>query len=354
MRVSKLAKEIGCVEGDLLGLIHRLGYPRYTGGEQQLPAEVVERVHRHARELEKKPPAPPKVQPGPVRRLDAGDDPETRRLLEAEMRGVRVLTALANRPPRVAAARPVPAGIVRPDREARPAAPAGIGAAAPEAPRSVVPDPRVAELERTLGRVEWERRDLADRLARAEADRDAGAARLTANASGRTLRDLLLARGLVSDGEFDFFFSAVGGGHRSSDLVDLLFSASPLIERWLSERVILVGPDDEVPPGMVGVRVPVGRSEGAASPAIRAALTRLSTTLLVHGKRRLAVLGGPPAALRVLREGLDRRIEVRVAVGPVAGALLVEWGDGATPGAVPVHGRDVVAFCTEVVEHLER
>ncbi len=363
MRVSKLAKDLGCAEVDLLGLIHRLGYPRYTASDQQLPAEVVERVRRHSAELAKKAPPPPRVVPGPVRRLDGVADAETRHLLDVEMRGVQVLGG-AKASAKVARATPVrltPGGA--PPVAAPPAAPAPAravgpppvapGSTAPAAPVAPPVDTRVAELERVLGRVEWERRELAERVQRVEAERDALAERLAAATPGRTLRALLVARGLANDEEIDFFFTGVGSGHRSTELVDHLASASPAVERWITERVILIGPDEEAPPGMVGVRVPASRGEGSSSPPVRAALNRLSTALMVNGKRRLAVIGGPPAAVRVLRDGLDRRVELRVAVAAVPGALLVDWGDGNTPGALVVRGRDVVAFCNEVVAQLE-
>lgn len=187
---------------------------------------------------------------------------------------------------------------------------------------------------------------------------------------GASLRQVLEARGLRGDDEMERAFVALADARRLRELLDLarLADAAPL-ERFFDERLILVGQGLDAPPGIPAVKVAPERSEVASTPALKAALTRLSTVLMVNGHRRLVVAGGRPAHHRALRDGLDPRIELRSVLPPyssrvetISHGVIVLWGDAADdtrlldrfPNAICVPAKELLRLCAVVQEHVER
>jgi diadenosine tetraphosphatase ApaH/serine/threonine PP2A family protein phosphatase len=119
---------------------------------------------------------------------------------------------------------------------------------------------------------------------------------------------------------------------------------------------------------VVAVVVAPDRSERHTAPAVRAALSRMATALLVQGTRRLVVHGGAAAWQRELRDGLDSRIELRfyphVGRGPLpdtgAADVVVLWdtavGDPRLterhPNAMLILQRGLIPFCQAVVDQV--
>ena len=188
--------------------------------------------------------------------------------------------------------------------------------------------------------------------------------------TGASLRQVLEARGLRGDDEMERAFVALADARRLRELLDLVrvADAAPL-ERYFDERLILVGQGLDAPPGIPAVKVAPERSEVAATPALRSALTRLSTALLLTGHRRLVVAGGRAAHHRALRDGLDPRIELRSLLPPYSSrvetsshGVVVLWGEAADdtrlldrfPSAICVPAKDLGRLCAVVVEHVER
>lgn len=418
MRVRKLAKDLECSPEQLLALLGRLGQARYHDAEQQLPDPIIQLVRRHAGDLKKGKTWSPPPDTGPVRRLDGPRPAPTGADAEAirdHYAGVKPLAAPkpAAKAVKAVAARPVPrAGspvVVAPVV----AAPAGPTPAAPTPAPPAGLDPAVlaglrsqeeaaramiaalaeerAELQRDRAELREDRASLrADRdaLVRRAEEAEAELARLRARleaqeqelARARTaspatpevsLRRLLEARGLRGDDELGAALAGFAEAHRTRELFDVLGVLDvAAAEQLLSDRVVLLAPDEEVPTGLVPVRVAPDRSEGPGAAAVRGGLNRLATALLIRGRRKLAVIGGPGALHRVLREALDVRIELRLFPTPrggalpdvPAGAVVALWGEAAEerrlwerhPDAARVPTGGLPRLCTALVEMVER
>ena len=215
-----------------------------------------------------------------------------------------------------------------------------------------------------------ERAAAQDQLRALQAEAIALRGRVEALQGVLSLRRALEARGLIGEDEMSQALRAVADARRARELLDGLFVADPdAFSAWLDDRVLLLGPDEVAPGGLIGVHVPAERGEGSASPHNRPALTRLATACLVRGVRRLVVIGGTGAAQRVLREGMDPRIELRLhptprgtpppEVPPATPVAL--WADAADDArlvgryldALRVPERDIATLCFGLVRHLD-
>lgn len=433
MRIRKLAKDLDCSPEQILGLLQQLGQTRYRDPEQQLPDPMVLQVRKRAADLKKSPAwRPPAAEP--IRRFDdrpaaarPAPSAEDAAAMAKHLGDVRPLAAPqpSGKPPapKAVAARPTtspglaapkgpsplppvrPVVSTLPRADLRSDAPADVLARAAEeevrALRAVLVEERGELLaERTFlreerERVRAERDDLLRRAeaAEAEAARQRGRADALQARVDETLermraaestvkeapaprvevplRRLLEGRGLRGDDEFGALLAGFAEAHRTRELLDVLQLTDPApVELLLSERVVLVGPGEDAPAGLVPVRVAADRGEGPGAAGVRVAINRLVTALLVRGLRRLVVFGGPGSAVRVLREALDPRVELRLFPTPrgetlpdvPAGAVVVLWGDAAEdrrlyerhPQAVRVAVRDLARMCTQVVEQLDR
>lgn len=341
MRIRKLARELSLSEQDVFAILSGLGHARYVSAEQMLPVELVEQVRRRV-------PTAPKPSSG---------------WKPAETKEVRNLNA----------ARPARAPAKKPVARAVPPAPAGPAAAAVE-PEVKPLDPLVqladlrTELERARSRIIALEREMAS----SENHRRA-LLRALATASGRethqSVRDAFIRRGLIGDDEIALALRAWGEAHRLQELLDPLQVGNPVVfQALLDERMLLVGPGEDCPPGVVAVTVAPDRSERHTSPPVRSALARMATALLVHGKRRLVVHGGSAAWQRELKDGLDARIDLRfyphVGRGPLpearAADVVVLWDSAVSDprltdrhaDAMLILQRGLIPFCQAVVDQV--
>lgn len=137
-----------------------------------------------------------------------------------------------------------------------------------------------------------------------------------------SLRKALEKRGLKGEDEGIMVLTALLQAQQGRTLLSLLSTEDPDgFREFLHEKLLLVSEGDEVPPGVVPFRVPAERSEADPPSAVRDALRRFSTACLVHNLRSIVIVGGSPAYHRVLREGLDGRLKLRLVPGDRRGRM---------------------------------
>ena len=360
MRIRKLAKELKLTEQEVFSLLHGMGHARYINAEQMLPTEIVEQVRKRG------PPAAPKV--------PAWRPPEAREIRDLD-RPTKAPPTKAGRPQPVQAA---------PATSAAPAAPA-----APAKPTVAKPEPvpvsaSTAEITGLRGLLHTTESDLVAcreritaldaELASSENHRRA-LLRALAVASVReprqSVREAFLRRGLLGDDEIAHALRAWGDAHRLHELLEPLHVASPeVFQSLLDERMLLIGPGEDCPAGIVPVVVGPERSERCTATAVRTALARLSTALLINSKKRIVVHGGGAAWQREFKQGLDPRIELRfyphLSRGPLpdtgASDVVVLWDSAVSdqrltdryPDALLILHRGLIPFCQAVVDQIER
>lgn len=432
MRIRKLARELGLSEQELFDLLHVMGHARYINPEQMLPIELVEQLRKRsplpapkatgwkppeAREIVNldrtgKPPsksAKPAARvssPGRVmapKEVPVDGEPASRERPGGSVGAVRPTPSSAKgepagpgvsgvRPPSPGIAPPAPGLPAEPTRAsvapAEPAAavaPPDPPARAPAAPQAAPADKSsaddVARLRALLGASEAELARARDRvialereLASSENHRRA-LLRALATASGReahqSVRDAFIRRGLIGDDEIALALRAWGEAHRLQELLDPLQVGNPVVfQALLDERMLLVGPGEDCPSGVVAVTVAPDRSERHTAAPVRSALARMATALLVHGKKRLVVHGGSAAWQRELKDGLDPRIDLRfyphIGRGPLPDTgvpdVVVLWDSAVSdprlterhPNAMLILQRGLIPFCQAVVDQVER
>lgn len=353
MRIRKLARELSLSEQDLLGILTTMGHARYVSAEQMLPREVADQVRRH-----KTPPPRPGIgwrpaEPREIRDLDRPQPGSSRAKAPPPTSPRPVTPATVRRP--VAPSVPVPAPAL---------VPAPLPPAEPQAdlkPELERARERIAALEQEVASLESHRSALI-RAQAVESD--------ASGAEPRTsVRAAFVQRGLVGDDEIVLAVRAWADARRLPDLLDTIQLADPAgLQSLLDERMLLVGPGEDAPAGVAAVTVAQERSERNTAPAVRGALSRMATALLVQGRRRLVVHGGAAAWQRELKEGLDPRIDLRfhphAGIGPLPGAgpadVVVLWdtavGDPKLterhPDAILIPQRGLIPFCRAVVDGL--
>lgn len=403
MRIRKLARELGLSEQELFDLLHVMGHARYINPEQMLPIELVEQLRKRsplpapkatgwkppeAREMVNldrtgKPPsksakpAPRVSSPGRImapKEVPVKGEPASSGVRQPSSGIVPPAPVLPAEPASVAPAEPA-AAVAPPDSPAR----------APSTPQAAPADKSstddVARLRALLGASEAELARARDRvialereLASSENHRRA-LLRALATASGReahqSVRDAFIRRGLIGDDEIALALRAWGEAHRLQELLDPLQVGNPVVfQALLDERMLLVGPGEDCPSGVVAVTVAPDRSERHTAAPVRSALARMATALLVHGKKRLVVHGGSAAWQRELKDGLDPRIDLRfyphIGRGPLPDTgvpdVVVLWDSAVSdprlterhPNAMLILQRGLIPFCQAVVDQVDR
>lgn len=385
MRIRKLAKEVGVNEEVLLGLALELGLGRYADADQQLGKEAEERLRIAVRhrppEMRHAVRTPNFLNRPPVRPYIPGEDP----LWEGAIKGVAPLSSpkAPTTTTRGTGKAPPPARVplppVAPVKVAAKAAP--MGAAAKPAPPPAATKPasvatnaiksmEAQELEKARTAVEkatTERNHLrteldalqqrltqltdqnllfAGRMAKALEEQERAARALEASSAEAALlrervgsleqnlgaleerpgpiplRKVLERRGIMGEDEGIMVLNALLQAQQGRSLLSLLSTEDPEgFREFLNEKLLFVAEGDEVPQGVVPFRVPSERSEADPPSAVRDALRRFSTACLVHNLRSVVVIGGTPAYHRVLREGLDGRLKLRLVPGDRRGRM---------------------------------
>lgn len=222
------------------------------------------------------------------------------------------------------------------------AAPRKRSSAASTRPRSASParlELRVADLERGLAsereRVEALEAELAEARAAQQEARDLAAAkdhahrsvqrRLSALQSGTSqpaaLEQRLRERGLRGASEAALLVRTLDEVGRLPDLLELLAERpGEDLAAFLEERVALLGDCGAcpVPEGRAVVRLARERCEVCGGADIRREVRLLEDECLLHGLRRVTIVGGSPKYRRQLKQLFtDPRLSVRLQPGNV-------------------------------------
>lgn len=152
---------------------------------------------------------------------------------------------------------------------------------------------------------------LRNRLEALEAEEQRRRAQLS-------LESVLRQRGLTGEDERVAAVSALIETRRWPQISAQLKPIDQQLLIATIDRYVLLhcgGTDCPVPPSIATVQVSRTRCELCGGHGQRVAMLRFSEGLMLHGIRRLAVVGGTPSFQRVLRDGLDSRIECRLLLG---------------------------------------
>ncbi|MFT5586426.1 MAG: hypothetical protein ACI9VR_004024 [Cognaticolwellia sp.] len=216
------------------------------------------------------------------------------------------------------------------------------------------------ELEREMDTL---RLTLAKTQARAlEAQESAHALQVSAGEEGVSARlsDLLETRGLIGEDERNAAIRALIDVRRWDAIAADLKPLDPSAARSALELFVVMAcgrGQCETPKGMGCVQVTPRRCEVCGGEGPKRHLRRLGDAMLLHGLRRVALVGGPAGYRRMVRENLDERI--RMLTGSKAAAVdlegvqcLILWGDTPVPEVsmptLHVQGRGLVQLVDAV------
>lgn len=372
VRVRKLARELNRGPDEVIGLLHAIGMERYRSADDMLPDPTAEAVRRAIRDG---------VAPVPVAVIDrptakAIEVDEAPDLMSRLVPGV----SRGGKAPIAARPQPVPAPIARAKESP---APRPENTRVIEAERQAVAAERAAleaerdALRRDHGGLGEREEALAEERARLEAEwstlaeervnvarereavarersetaRDRAAAIPPLRGSGRSLADLLTARGLRGLDEHERAIGALASARMLGDLLGRLrVDEVELVDRFLRERLVLVAGEAPAGVGAAAVTVAPDRAEIPDAAGLTKAIARLGEALLLAGLRRLLIIGGRPAWQKLLRSGLDARLEVRfLPAAPRTRAdaeqdvqrtdVVALWGVSSDNGAREVYGQ---------------
>lgn len=326
VRVRKLAKELRRTPWEVLGMLHALGFVRYRSPNDMLPDNTAGRVRKAWREGTVRPlplqgetlpeqPAETRQSPGP----SAGGwmDQMVSGVVPADRDEDQVLADVPDVSIEEWLEGPSPEPEARPpaqDDERRRKAAEALYSRASE---TLSAEREALAAERS--RLEVERAALErDRQEFAAAQQEP-AARPSEPAPpvGKALVELLEERGLRGADEQERALGGLANARLLREVVGhLVVDDADVVRALLDERLTLVGGQvsDLLPRSVVGVTVSPDRAEIPDGNALGRALAHVGEQLMLHGMRRLVVVGGQPTGQHMVRQGLDRRIDTRFAV----------------------------------------
>jgi hypothetical protein len=169
--------------------------------------------------------------------------------------------------------------------------------------------------------------------------------------TGATLQELLEERGLRGSDEFERSIIALAQSRLLREAIWTFRVDSPeVLRKLLSERLVLVdgAPAEAISRAGPTVVVASERAEVPGAAALGRMLANLGEAMLLNGMRRVVLVGGRPTWHRVLREGLDPRLDLRSVAAKVRDAiqastdvvgadLVVLWGVELVPAARAVY-----------------
>lgn len=339
VRVRKLAKELHRDVTEILGILHAVGLARYKTVDDMLPDAAVETVKKAIRDGVKPAAvevAVPVKRPGLVTEIEAANDfmaaivpgvlrhgaqpikarpaPVPEPIRRAPAPAIRALPTLAEAPAGERAALSAERQALTAEREANEAERRALHAEREQLEAVTV------EIQAERERLAQEWSALADSRVAVARDREAIARdRVTmvrpvaAPASTSvSLQDILAGRGFKGLDEYERAIGALAQARMLGDLLGRLkVDDVELVERFLRERVVLVSGEAPTGLGAAAVTVAPDRAELPDAGNLGKLLSRLGELFLLHGLRRVLVVGGRPAWHKLLRGGVDPRVELR-------------------------------------------
>jgi hypothetical protein len=345
IRVRKLARQLGRAPEDLLDLLKTLGLSQYNNANQMLPANAEDALRAAVRAV---PASRPVRRAAPVRPPVSRSLPSLEQLAAEATPSVDLSARLAVE--RQALAR------LRTELEA--------ATAQVHAERQSLEEARNA-LITEQGALDQERSRLRQALNDAEKPRE----------DDRTfLAYMLHKRGLRGMDECERALAALAERRQLRPIIELLRCDRPdRVMSVLEQRLVLVGGSTPtgLPETLAAVTVASDRADVPGGQDLSRGLARFGEILMLHGLRRVTVVGGRPAWNKTLREGLDPRVTLRFlsnpadidATGPLApNDLCVAWGvdepvpaDKAGRGVlVHIDGDHLLSLLTGVEEFLRQ
>lgn len=311
IRVRKLARQLGRSPEDLLDLLATIGLSRYSRPDDMLPGPAAEALRDAVRDL-----------PPPRQRLRSAPAPAPRQASPADL--MSALVPGVERMDRDAPA-PAPKPTPKPPRQRAAASDAlAEERASLAAERAALVRQREelealrAELDEAREQMQRVRREAAEELAAARQER-ARARELSLRAAQREddhtfLLYLLHQRGLRGMDECERALAALAERRQLRGILEMLRCDRPdRVGDVLDQRLVLVGGTipASLPDSLAAVSVAPDRADVPGERDLSRAIDRFGEILLLHGLRRVTVVGGRPAWHKALREGLDPRVELR-------------------------------------------
>ena len=341
IRVRKLAKQVRRSPGEVLGLLHHLGYRNYTRVDDMVADTPSEKLRKAVRQ----------GQSAPALAV------EDRRVTEAVSSAREASSDLM--------AQLVP-GVVRQGGEAPssppPARPQTVESGrVPRPPASASPpDAAVREgwdAERArwaAERTRWqgELDELRERCASLQASLDAVR---EVPMEGLSLGDLLQERGLLGTDEALRGLDALLAFRTGEAMLQarLAPAAAVRFQQTLHDLVLL----DSAPPeelSVPAVVVAADRAEAPGGPTLDGLLRDLSEHMLLSGWRRLALVGIAPRWHEVVRARLDHRVDVSFQPAGEWSAAQVAALDADLVGAVGLRTPEHALSASSAVWVVER
>ena len=299
IRVRKLAKELDRSAGEVLGLLHHLGFSRYTKPDDMVNDAVAGKARKAARQGVRAPVVNVEERAPSARRGTAqpaaGD--VMAQLVPGVQRqgGARPATPASPPPPTPTAVPPPP--------------PAPSPLPVPPAQRDEPPTPAQAE---ALALAEAKVASLQAELAQRDEEMEALRATLAEAPDGLAVSELLRERGLRGPDENDRAMEALAGARQlAAVLVEARLGpeASVRLRKALEGMLLLDGsPPDEL--SVPAVAVSPERADAPGAETLGRLCGKLGEQLLLSGFRRLRFVGVGPRWHEPVRARLDRRIEV--------------------------------------------
>lgn len=384
IRVKKLARQLRATPEVVLVALSDLGYSKYKNPMDMVADTAANKVRALARK-QGLPKVRPRTEPAPARpatsRSAVAPPGRAQTPTPARTATSKPSSTRAPSSPRSVMSSLVPGTVpahddpldVPLDQLARgaadPAAPAPAGGSTVDRARAIAEEEkslqrrsqalaeRARALEAEQERLVEDRRRLMAEVASARAEVDALKDELDARASGLDaleagglpLSDLLTDRGLRGRDEWGRALEALARARLLDPLLDRIRVIEPAaVHRVLRDRLVLAAGAHEDLAGVALVTVPSDRAEIPDAAGLGQLRSDLAGEFLLAGLTRVRIVGGGPILVRLLRGGLDPRVELDLvpAVRREAGDArrdvadvdaLVLWGVSESEEAAQVY-----------------
>lgn len=323
IRVKKLARELRGSPDQILALLRELGYGKYTSANDMIPDRPASEARELARRSGLPPAAPKKAVPPKKATKKAPKQPPQDDLMARLVDGVGAsgrapsqgldvpIEALASSdagaPPMDAALSEVQAAVKAEEQRlqarARDLAERSRSLEDERAALQAERDALLAERDALREEIEAGRHELAARAAALDA----------LEAGGVPVSELMERRGLRGADEHGRALAALARARLLDPLIERLRVVDPTsVQALLRDRLVLAsGPVDELE-GVALVQVAEDRAEVPGGDALDRVRFDIGGELLLSGLRRVRIVGGSAVDVRLLRGGVDARIDLAI------------------------------------------